>query len=254
MLTAIPNGIDSFNFTITPPSASAVCVLSYTITATPSTTSNIEVNADRENPSAVIEVTRGGFDLCSNSYNFTLASVALDGSMESDGVNQAPLNLEGEHHYVANIFIMIVFKYLLDLGTIITGIRATSVGLVWTSLAPPTCFSKYIIETDENSTLQHNATTNMVLFEELNRSGFSYCINFTITITPVIRLTDMPLTNSQNSEGIVIIDPGKYEFANASMMKVMVMHHRMLQSHCFVRGDLVNYLTFSQLFREYWIH
>ena len=125
---------------------------------------------------------------------------------------------------------------------------------MWTSLAPPTCFSRYIIRTDEDSTLQHSADTNMVLFEELNRSGFSYCINHTITITPVIRLTDMPLTNSQNSEGIVIIDPGKYEFANASMMKVMVMHHRMLQSHCFVRGDLVNYLTFSQLFREYWIH
>ncbi len=84
-----------------------MCVLSYTITATPSTTSNIEVNADRENPSAVIEVTRGGFDLCSYSYTFTVASVALDGSMESDGVNQVPLDLEGEHHifiiYITNL-------------------------------------------------------------------------------------------------------------------------------------------------------
>ncbi len=99
MLTAIPNGFESFNFTITPPSASAVCVLSYTITATPSTTSN--VNADRENPSAVIEVTGGGFDLCSYSYTFTVASVTLNGSMESDVViSHVPLSLEGEYHVI----------------------------------------------------------------------------------------------------------------------------------------------------------
>ncbi len=120
---------------------------------------------------------------------------------------------------------MIVF---LDLGNIITGIRATSDGLVWTSLAPPTCFSSYIISTDEDSTLQHNATTNMVLFEELNRSGFSYCIHHTITITPVIRLTDTPLTNSQESASIVIIDPGRYTTFR----------------------DLVYYLTFFHSFSE----
>ncbi len=42
----------------------------------------------------------GGFDLCSYSYTFTVTSVALDGSMESDGVNQAPLDLEGEYHNI----------------------------------------------------------------------------------------------------------------------------------------------------------
>ncbi len=74
----------------TPP---AVCVLSYTITATPSNTSNIDT--DRENPSAVIEVTRGGFDLCSYSYTFTVTSVILDGSM-GGVVNQIPLDQGGE--------------------------------------------------------------------------------------------------------------------------------------------------------------
>ena len=68
------NDLQSFNFTITPPTSSN-CVIHYSVTAT-----------DNDGNMETITVPRSGigrssgFDLCTNTYSFTVAAVTIGGN------------------------------------------------------------------------------------------------------------------------------------------------------------------------------
>ena len=71
----------SLTFHITPPELASQCVLNYTITATSSDGSvlpdiTVEVS-ERGEP--VTLITESGFDLCSNTYTFTVVANTLTG-------------------------------------------------------------------------------------------------------------------------------------------------------------------------------
>ena len=70
-----PATIQSFTFLISPPEVSGQCVTSYIITSTSSdgTVSNFTVEVtDRGEP---VSILQSGFNLCSNTYSFTVSAV-----------------------------------------------------------------------------------------------------------------------------------------------------------------------------------
>ena len=81
MLAVVPgDSLQSFSFSITPPTPSE-CVVNYTITATSSDGSSrdifVPVGVDG---SAPIDVMEPGFDVCGESYNFTVVPFTSQGA------------------------------------------------------------------------------------------------------------------------------------------------------------------------------
>ena len=66
---------------VTPPSVSPECVLQYIITYynCESIETNITVNPNNTDPTQPLQLTRGGLNLCTCSYNFTGAAITRNG-------------------------------------------------------------------------------------------------------------------------------------------------------------------------------
>ena len=72
MLAVTPGDTQSFSFTITPPTPSE-CVVNYTITATSSDGSSRDISVPvGVGGSAPINIVEPCFDVCGESYNFTV--------------------------------------------------------------------------------------------------------------------------------------------------------------------------------------
>lgn len=86
--------LDSFSFSILPPS-SAVCAVSYIISTTSSDgniISDITVEADPYG--GPVQATGTGFKLCINTYNFTVAVVTRNGSRIRSGIfSHSPMDV-----------------------------------------------------------------------------------------------------------------------------------------------------------------
>ena len=67
----------SLNFTITPPSYAGQCVLNYTITATDNNGSVLTDIIAVSDGGEAVTVTETGFDLCNDTYNFTVVANTL---------------------------------------------------------------------------------------------------------------------------------------------------------------------------------
>ena len=85
-MTVFPVSFQSFTFLITPPEVSGQCVVNYTITSTSSdgTVSDFTVEVtDRGEP---VNMVINGFNLCSNTYSFTVSAVTATVVGERSGV------------------------------------------------------------------------------------------------------------------------------------------------------------------------
>ena len=92
-LNVTPIDLETFNFTISPPSPPTQCISHYNITANSAGYTPTEFTAEvvvREEP---VTVTRSGFNFCNNSYNFSAVAATQGGIGErSDSVILQPFS------------------------------------------------------------------------------------------------------------------------------------------------------------------
>lgn len=98
-LTAVTSGsyFNTLTITVFPPTYAAVCIIFYTISVS-STNSTVlpdfNVTADRDG--AVVQVTKSGFDLCNEAYNFSVVAYTRAGyGARSDTFPQDPMDFFG---------------------------------------------------------------------------------------------------------------------------------------------------------------
>ena len=81
---------ETVNITLTPPSVSPECVLQYIIYSNcESIETNITVDPNTD-PIHPVQLTRGGLNLCTCSYNFTAVAVTRNGT----GERSAPVTIK----------------------------------------------------------------------------------------------------------------------------------------------------------------
>ena len=75
---------ETVNVMVTPPSVSPECVLQYIITYSncEGLETNITVNPNNTDPTQPVQLTRGGLNLCTCSYNFTVSAITRNGTGE----------------------------------------------------------------------------------------------------------------------------------------------------------------------------
>ena len=92
-LTVTPgNDLQSFDFTITPPTPSD-CVVNYTITATGSDGSVATITV----PASGMGRSASNFDLCTNTYSFTVAAVTNGGNGATSSSVTFLSDVSGKH-------------------------------------------------------------------------------------------------------------------------------------------------------------
>ena len=93
----------------------------------------------------------------------------------------------------------------------ITGLRTTTSGLVWSE---PTnamgCSFQYIITLDADPNVTHTVDTNSVSFSDLRANGFPICVASVITVTPRMLTSNTFLSNSSATIGRVVVSSGMY--------------------------------------------
>ena len=89
---------------------------------------------------------------------------------------------------------------------------ATPASIEWTapSGVPETCFPQYIISLTTDSTVSLTVDNTTASSAALNASGFPYCVSQGITVTPIVTVTNAPLTSSSAAMQLVVNDPGVY--------------------------------------------
>lgn len=90
--TMADSDFNSLVIAVFPPVYAAVCVLSYTVSTTSDNSIMPDFNITAQED-MVMQVVRGGFDLCNKSYSFSVVAVTRNGiSMRSDTIPQDPVD------------------------------------------------------------------------------------------------------------------------------------------------------------------
>ena len=69
--------LETFNFTITPLVYSSQCVMNYTITSTDGDGTTRDITVKVNDTEATIALIESGFNLCNNTYSFTIVANTL---------------------------------------------------------------------------------------------------------------------------------------------------------------------------------
>ncbi len=106
-----------------------------------------------------------------------------------------------------------MLKYYIFLSEVapITGLQATLTGLMWLapSNVPVTCFPQYIISLTENPAVNLTVSSTSASSAALNARGFQYCVDQSVTVTPILSNGTTYDTGSA-SMLVAINDPGRY--------------------------------------------
>ena len=98
--------LQTFSFTITPPSVASQCVLNYTITPTGSDGTILpDITVEVTDTEAPVTLTESGFDLCNNMYNFTVVANTFTGPGDRSAVS-SPQQVDYLSTYVSSFFIL----------------------------------------------------------------------------------------------------------------------------------------------------
>ena len=84
--------------------------------------------------------------------------------------------------------------------------------VLWTapSGVPETCFPQYIISLTADPTVTLTVDDTTASSAALNAAGFPYCVSQGITVTPIVAITNTPLTSSSATMNLVVNDPGMF--------------------------------------------
>ena len=102
---------------------------------------------------------------------------------------------------------MYFFFLLIDM---ITGLQATPTGIEWTtpSGVPVSCFPQYIISLTADPTVTLTVNDTTASSAALNAAGFPFCVSQEITVTPIVAVTNTPLSTSSATAQVIVTDPG----------------------------------------------
>jgi hypothetical protein len=90
-------------------------------------------------------------------------------------------------------------------------LQAVSTGIEWLTPSgiPIACFHQYTVSLTANLAVTLTVNEAMASSAALDAAGFPYCVHQEITVTPILAITNTPLTTSSATKHMVINDPGK---------------------------------------------